>query len=67
MPSCCKILMAAIVQPAELGKLNTFVALLEAVIPLAFVPVFDQVRKNSSTFLLMSACFFYLPLDVIMG
>ena len=58
MPSCCKILMAAIVEPAELGKLNTFVALLEAVIPLAFVPVFDQVNKASSTFVLMSPCFF---------
>ena len=46
--------MAGIVEPAELGKLNTFVALLEAIIPLAFVPVFDQVHKTSSPFLLIS-------------
>ena len=47
MPSVCKIIIARIATPAELGKLNTFVALLESLIPLAFVPLFDQLWKLS--------------------
>ena len=43
----CKIIIARIATPAELGKLNTFVALLESLIPLAFVPLFDQLWKLS--------------------
>ena len=42
-----KIIIASIATPAELGKLNTFVALLESLIPLAFVPLFDQLWKLS--------------------
>ena len=47
VPSVCKIIIASIATPAELGKLNTFVALLESLIPLAFVPLFDQLWKLS--------------------
>ena len=47
VPSVCKIIIARIATPAELGKLNTFVALLESLIPLAFVPLFDQLWKLS--------------------
>ena len=47
VPSVCKIIIARIAEPAELGKLNTFVALLESLIPLAFVPLFDQLWKIS--------------------
>ena len=51
VPAVCKIIIASIAEPAQLGKLNTFVALLEALLPLAFVPVFDQVwRLTSNTF-----------------
>ena len=48
MPPICKIIIARIVEPSELGKLNTFVALLQALIPLAFVPVLDRLWKNSA-------------------
>ena len=47
MPSVCKVIIAKIAEPSQLGKINTFVALLEALIPLAFVPVFDQVWRFS--------------------
>ena len=43
LPPVCKIIIARVVDSSELGKLNTFVTLLEALIPLAFVPVFDRL------------------------
>ena len=49
IPAVCKIIMARIVDPSDLGKLNTFVALIEALLPLAFVPIFDQVWKLTSS------------------
>ena len=49
VPAACKIIIASIAEPSQLGKLNTFVALLESLIPLAFVPVFDQVWKMTSS------------------
>ena len=48
LPPVCKIIIARVVEPSELGKLNTFVTLLEALIPLAFVPVFDWLWKLSA-------------------
>ena len=48
VPPICKIIIARIVEPSELGKLNTFVALLQALIPLAFVPVLDRLWKSSA-------------------
>ena len=48
MPPICKIIIARIVEPSELGKLNTFVALLQALIPLAFVPVLDRLWRSSA-------------------
>ena len=51
LPPVCKIIIARLVEPYELGKLNTFVTLLEALIPLAFVPVFDWLwRMSASSF-----------------
>ena len=43
LPPVCKIIIARVVESSELGKINTFVTLLEALIPLAFVPVFDRL------------------------
>ena len=43
LPPVCKIIIARVVDSSELGKINTFVTLLEALIPLAFVPVFDRL------------------------
>ena len=45
VPATCKILMAGIASPDQLGKLNTWVAVLESLIPLALVPVFDTVWR----------------------
>ena len=49
VPAACKIIIASIVEPAQLGKINTFVALLEALLPLGFVPVFDWVWRTTNS------------------
>ena len=49
VPAVCKIIIASIAEPAQLGRINTFVALIEALLPLAFVPVFDQVWRTTSS------------------